>query len=247
MKLTVLGYYGGYPANHVGTSSYLLSSGGYQLLLDCGSGALLSLEERLDPLQLDAVILSHYHHDHTADVGVLQYNWQLGKSAKKEPVLPIYGPTSDPLNFAALTWPEATRGVGYTADSKLDLGPFQVTFLTTHHPVPAYAMRFVEKKTHQTFVFTSDTAYFEALIDFARGANLLMTDTNFFADHVGQAWHMTSTQSGELAKRAQVDRLLLTHLPQNGNLDQLVTEAQTAAGTIPVIRAEKYLEVNLSE
>ena len=73
MKLTVLGYLGGYPANGIGTSSYLLESSGFHLLIDCGSGALLSLEDVLDPLKLNGLILTHYHHDHTADVGVLQY------------------------------------------------------------------------------------------------------------------------------------------------------------------------------
>lgn len=38
MKLTVLGYYGGYPYDGVGTSSYLITAGDYHLLLDCGSG-----------------------------------------------------------------------------------------------------------------------------------------------------------------------------------------------------------------
>ncbi|GAJ25934.1 metal-dependent hydrolase [Liquorilactobacillus sucicola DSM 21376 = JCM 15457] len=77
MKITILGFFGGYPYDGKATSSYLLQSDGYNLLLDCGSGALLNLEKELDPLQLNAVLLSHYHQDHIADIGVLQYYWQL--------------------------------------------------------------------------------------------------------------------------------------------------------------------------
>ncbi|MEG0781710.1 MBL fold metallo-hydrolase, partial [Carnobacterium sp.] len=73
MKLTILGYWGGYPINNEGTSSYLVESEGYHLLIDAGSASLISLENHLDPLELDAVILSHYHHDHVADIGVLQF------------------------------------------------------------------------------------------------------------------------------------------------------------------------------
>lgn len=77
MKLTVLGCLGAYPYKNQGTTGYLLQSDGFNLLIDAGSATLIKLQEHLDPLDLDAVILSHYHHDHIADLGVLQYYWQL--------------------------------------------------------------------------------------------------------------------------------------------------------------------------
>ncbi|WP_288528956.1 MBL fold metallo-hydrolase [uncultured Secundilactobacillus sp.] len=237
MKLTVLGFYGGYPANSVGTSSYILSSGEFHLLLDCGSGALLKLETHMDPLALDAVLLSHYHHDHTADLGVLQYYWQLHEARPNMAVLPIYGPTSDPLNFGSLTWPHASEGHGYSDAQPVNIGPFSVTFMLTHHPVPAYAMRITEKSSGKVLVFTADTAYFEGLVDFAKGADTLLTDTNFFNDKTGTKWHMTSGESGHLAMATGATQLILTHLPQTGDLNQLVAEAQAAAPACRVERA----------
>jgi len=235
MQLTVLGCYGGYPFNGVGTSSYLVTSGDYHLLLDCGSGALTALQRYLDPLQLDAVLLTHYHHDHTADVGVLQYLWQLAPGAKKEAELPIYGHEADAANFAGLTWPGATEGRAYQPTATLQLGPFTITFGETHHPVPAYAPRITETATGRSLAFTADTAAFSGLTSWATGADVLLADTNFYADHQGTAWHLTSTQAGQLAKDAAVGQLLLTHLPQTGDLSQLQREAQDAAGTtIPV-------------
>lgn len=231
MQLRVLGCYGGYPHNGVGTSSYLLTSGDFHLLLDCGSGALLALEKVLDPLQLNAVLLTHYHHDHTADVGVLQYEWQLGSTQRSQAELPIYGHTADPLNFGALTWPHATIGRPYDPAQPIQIGPFTITFLATHHPVPAYAPRITETATGTTLAFTADTAAFSGLTTWATCADVLLADTNFFADHQGTAWHLTSTQAGKLAQQAGVSRLLLTHLPQVGDLQQLRAEAQSAAGT----------------
>lgn len=246
MKLTVLGYYGGYPYNGVGTSSYLVTAGDYHLLLDCGSGALNALEEILDPLQLDSVLLTHYHHDHTADVGVLQYYWQLRPGERKTPILPIYGHTADPLNFGALTWGGATEGRAYDPAVINQIGPFDISFLPTKHPVPAYAVRIVERATDQQLVFSADTAYLPELATFATGAQLLMTDTNFDADKTGKMWHMTSAQSGKIAKQAHVQKLLLTHLPQDISFDRLQQEAQTAAGPdIPVMVAQKFLQLNL--
>lgn len=247
MKLTVLGYYGGYPYDGVGTSSYLITAGDYHLLLDCGSGALNALEEVLDPLQLDSVLLSHYHHDHTADVGVLQYYWQLRQGKRHVPVLPIYGHTADPLNFGALTWAGATEGRAYDPSTVNEIGPFDVSFLPTKHPVPAYAVKLVERATGQTLVFSADTAYLPDLASFAQGAQLLMTDTNFDAQKTGKIWHMTSAQSGEIAKQAQVNRLLLTHLPQDVPFEQLRQEAQAAAGSaVKVVVAQKFLQLDLA-
>ncbi|ETY73898.1 hypothetical protein LFAB_10020 [Lactiplantibacillus fabifermentans T30PCM01] len=246
MKLTVLGYYGGYPYDGVGTSSYLVSAGNYQLLLDCGSGALNALEEILDPLQLDAVLLTHYHHDHTADVGVLQYYWQLRQGDRKTPILPIYGHTEDPLNFGALTWAGATEGRAYDPSAVNQIGPFDVTFMKTKHPVPAFAVKIVERATGQQLTFSADTAYVPDLAKFATGSQLLMTDTNFGADKTGKMWHMTSSQSGEIAKAAHVKTLLLTHLPQDVAFDQLQHEAQVTAGDgVKVVVAQKYLQLKL--
>lgn len=231
MELTVLGCYGGYPYNGIGTSSYLITSGEYHLLLDCGSGALMALQRYLNPLQLDAVLLTHYHHDHIADVGVLQYLWQLAPGAKKEPVLPIYGHAGDQAHFAGLTWPQATHGIAYDPHRALTLGPLTVTFGATKHPVEAYAPVITETATHKKLAFTADTTTFDGLTSWAQGADTLLADTNFYADHQGTAWHLTSTQAGQLAQDAGVRRLLLTHLPQTGSLAQLQAEAQAAAGT----------------
>lgn len=230
MKLTILGYYGGYPDHGVGTSAYLVQSGDYNLLMDAGSGALLSLEKVLDPSLLDAVLLTHYHHDHVADFGVLQYYYQLHSGPKKHLPLPVYGHTKDPLNFAALTFGDFTKGQGYDGASTLTLGPLKLTFLETEHPVPAFAVRIEEITTGKVLVNTSDTRAFAGLAPFATGADLLLADTNFLADKPAPRWHLTAPQAGQLAADAQVKHLVLTHLPQELSLATLKAQAQATAG-----------------
>ena len=73
MKITVIGFWGGYPAKNEASSGYLLEYGDYRILLDCGSGVLSELQNHMRPEELHAVVLSHYHPDHIADVGVLQH------------------------------------------------------------------------------------------------------------------------------------------------------------------------------
>ena len=245
MELTILGFYGGYPAHEVGTSAYLVQSDGFNLLLDCGSGAMLSLEQKLDPLKLDAVVLSHYHQDHIADVGVLQYDWQINRAQVAEP-LPIYGPAIDKRSLDKLTWTDATIGIGYKNGEVLEIGPFTFEFLETIHPVPTYAMRITERLTGKVFVFTADTAYDEKLNKISQNADLLMTDTNFFDDKLGKKWHMTATESGQFARINNANSLLLTHLPAVGSHELLNKQASLAAGDkITILLAKKYLKVIL--
>jgi ribonuclease BN (tRNA processing enzyme) len=245
MKLTVLGCLGAYPYNGEGTTGYLLESEGYHLLLDAGSTTLIQLEKILDPLALDAVILSHYHHDHIADLGVLQYYWQLFPTQDDRKILPIYGHGEDTFHFNDLTMAGITEGHDYLQTKQLELGPFSVTFMKTIHPVTCYAMRFVENSTGKVFVFTGDSGYLESFVDFAKDADLFLADTYLFAGNERHKAHFTSQESGEIAAAANVKKLVLTHLPQHGNLNQLKQEAEMAANGIPVELAavQKIFEI----
>ncbi|MBP2098619.1 MBL fold metallo-hydrolase [Enterococcus rivorum] len=246
MKVTILGCLGAYPYKNQGTSSYLIESDGFQLLLDAGSTTLVNLEEHIDPLTLDAVILSHYHHDHIADLGVLQYYRQLYPVMEPTPILPIYGHTDDEVHFDALSMNGVSEGIPYFEAEALKLGPFIVTFMKTIHPVPCYAMRFVEEKTGKVFVFTGDSGYLESFVDFAKEADVFLADTYLFEGNEKHHAHFTSKEAGEIAKAAGVKRLILTHLPQHGSLELLKEQAEKAAGNqVSVILAEKNLKIQL--
>ena len=235
MKITTLGCLGAYPYQGEGTTSFLLQSGEFNLLLDAGSGSLLQLQKVLDPLALDAVILSHYHHDHIADLGVLQYYWQLYPKTNDRKLLPIYGHNEDSVHFDSLSLPNVSQGYNYLADESLEMGPFSITFMKTIHPVVCYAMRIVEKSTGKVFVFTGDSGYLEGFIEFTKEADLFLADTYLFAGNERHFAHFTSQEAGELARLAGAKQLVLTHLPQFGDLQQLQEEAQLAAGEDVVV------------
>ncbi|GAB3060403.1 MBL fold metallo-hydrolase [Virgibacillus ainsalahensis] len=225
MKLTVIGCWGGYPAPGGATSAYLLEKKDFSLLIDAGSGALSKLQYYKSVSDLDAVILSHYHHDHIADIGVLQYARLVQfyvTGSKKE--LPIYGHMEDREGFDALTH-QYTKGVPYQPEKPLNIGPFSITFLKTNHPVPCYGMRITDGES--VIVYTADTGYKEEWLPFSEGADLLITDCNFYAGQDGsKAGHMTSIEGAAIAENANVGELMLSHLPQYGNNKQLVQEAK---------------------
>lgn len=245
MKIQVLGYYGGYPYAGHGTSSYLISEGDFHLLLDCGSGALMALEKVFDPLKLDAVIISHYHADHQADIGVLQYYYQLKTGDKKKSPLPIYGHKKDFEHFKALTFGQITQGIAYDPTKKLNLGPLVISFCQTIHPVVAYAMRIESQIDGKVLSYTADTRYFSDLTNFIKNSDLLIADTNFSADKVGELWHMTSTQSAKLGLEGHVKSLLLSHLPQEVDHQQILKEAQSKAPQLSILLAQQNLELTV--
>jgi ribonuclease BN (tRNA processing enzyme) len=247
MKVRVIGFYGGYPTSDGGTTSYLLESDNYHLLLDVGSGSLIELQKHFDPLALDAVLLTHYHPDHIADLGVLQHVRLLktDKNGKKAPVLPVYGHDEDEQAFKKTTMEDVTKGISYNHEESVDIGPFTVTYMKTKHPVPTYAFRIVERSTGKVLVFTADSGYLEEFIPFSKEADLLITDTNLFKGQEGHPAHMTSKECGEIAEKAGVKKLMLSHLPQVGDYDQLKKEAEAEVTKTEVLLAEKELVLDI--
>lgn len=244
MKLTTLGCWGAYPYQGGGTTSYLVTSeDGFRLLMDCGSRAVTELEKEISPLDLDAVIISHYHPDHVADLGVLRHYFQLYPKHLWNPkILPIYGHAEDSYEFSKLTLEGVSQGKAYHVDDVEKIGPFDITFIKTVHPVPCYAFRIVERSTGQTLVFTGDTGYFSELSAFAKDADLFLADVYLYAGNENHPAHLTTKEAGEIAKKAGVKRLVLTHVPpvppkninSQNHLQLLKEETKRYASEIPV-------------
>lgn len=226
MKWTVIGYWGGYPGVKEATSGYLLEHEGFRLLVDCGSGVLAQLQAFVAVKDLDAVIVSHYHHDHVADIGPLQFA-RLVESYTYEmlPELPIYGHTLDPQGFSRLSHENFTKGYAYSVAEGLNIGPFSIAFMETKHPVPCFAMRLTAGG--HSIVYTADSSYLPEFVHFAQGADLLVSECNFYSDQDGaKAGHMNSHDAAKIAREAGVGELLLTHLPHFGDHQNLVKQAR---------------------
>lgn len=233
MKLTALGVWGGFPYQDAGTTSYLLTSNsGFNLMIDAGSRAVTELEHEVSPLYIDAVIVSHYHQDHIADLGVLRQYRQLWPKTDPDwdsAILKIYGHNEDRHEFQKLTLDGVSEGIAYDVNGVQKIGPFDITFTKTVHPITCYAMRITERKTGQTLVFTGDTGWFNGLVDFSKDADMLLADVYFFSDKLNMPNHLSSVEAGRIAREANVKKLVLTHLPQFGDLAQLRQEAADEA------------------
>lgn len=244
MKVIPVGIWGGYPKANGATSSFLIEHDGFHCLVDCGSGVLASVQNYVPLEKLDAVVISHYHADHVADIGSLQYskliNYYLGKPS---PVLPIYGHDRDAENFAKLSYKEQTVGIAIQQTDIVQIGPFEVTFCETVHPVYCLAMKFTVDG--RSITLTADTEWTDKLVEFARGTDLLISEANLYEEHLGKApGHMAGSEAGKLAKLAGAKKLVLTHLPLHGDLTEILDAAKNVfAGASELAVVGKAYEV----
>lgn len=77
-------------AKRVGQSTFVIA-GEHLFIVDCGAGSTLNLELMKVPIETaDAILLTHFHSDHIADLGeLLLKSWTYG--ARTEPML-VMGP-----------------------------------------------------------------------------------------------------------------------------------------------------------
>ena len=217
---------------------------GFHLLIDCGSGVLSKLQTIIEPEKLHGLIISHYHADHIADIGVLQHARLIQSFlGKKVDNFPIYAHNLNQQEFSKLTYKEITKGISYDPEELIIVGPFSVRFLKTNHPVACFAMRI--EADGRSLVYSADTSYKEEFVSFSKDADLLLCECSLYGDQNGSdAGHMTSLDGGKLASKANVRQLVLTHLPHYGRLEQLKEEASTLFQG-PIVLAQSGLNINL--
>lgn len=240
MKVTCIGAAGGYPLDGQGTSSYLVSSTDrtYHLLVDAGSGSALAIEQYIEVNDIDAVWLSHDHPDHSADIGIFQHLFFLKKPASSKGQIPVY------LNQNSVLWPimmkdPSTEARPYQIDESLELGPFKATFIQTTHPIECAALRLEEVETGKLLVYTADSGWQDSLVDFAKGADLLIADTNFPNERGRNPIHMTAEEVAHLGELAKVQALVVSHIPPQADGELIMQQVKDAAPeNMTVIKAQ---------
>lgn len=236
MRLLVIGCSGSLPGPHSPASCYVLEAEQdgrmWRILLDLGNGALGPLQKYVDPLVIDAVLLSHLHADHCLDMAgyyVLRKYHPDGAS----PRIPVFGPSDTAGRLArAYDLPEdpgMTEEFDFAAfpDEEWRIGPFTITAHPVDHPVEAYALRV--QADGRVLAYSGDCAPCPGLEAAAAGADLLLGEAAFCDEHDNPASvHLTGTDIGATAARAGAGRLVLTHIPPWYDPQVALTEATAA-------------------
>jgi len=243
VRLTVLGKSPAWEDAGGACSGYLVEEGDYTLLIDCGNGVLGKLRERISYRDLDQILISHIHADHFLDLVPLGYALTLGGpkgtgpgSARERLPLALPPGGSEALRTLVAIWgsdkliDSAYEPSDYDVDGRLELGPLPVRL----HEVPHYALTHAVELIAPSggrLVYGADCRPSERLERAAEGAELLIAEATLrnAADEPGpfeRRGHMSAAEAAELAERAGVGRLVLTHFSDQLDPERALAEAE---------------------
>lgn len=168
MKLTILGKYGPYPKAGACCSGYLVESNGSKIVMDMGAGTLSRLLSLVDIREVDAIILTHLHYDHTSDLLPLRY---LLEEISHD--IKIYAHTDDSEWCKILLNHKNFLLTNIDEDSVIDVGGNKISFFLMNHSVANYAIKI---RADKTLAYTGDTMYTDKIYDLMKGADVLLAD-----------------------------------------------------------------------
>jgi ribonuclease BN (tRNA processing enzyme) len=214
MRITILGGCGAWPTPDQACSGYLVECDGYRLLLDPGYATLPRLLAHTTARSIDAVLVSHGHPDHCADLNPLLRARALADDPP--PPLDVHALPGSLDAVLALDPPGMLAGAyalrEFAAGTSFEVGPFRVDSRPLPHFVPNAGLRL--HADGRVLTYTGDTGPSPDVVALARGADLLLAEATYVAE-VPQhsARYLTSARrAGRQAAEAGAGQLVLTHL-----------------------------------
>jgi len=201
-------------------TSILLESDSASVLIDCPGNAWGKLLKMgLDPLELDAIFITHGHVDHVYGLPSLLEMMRL--SGRKQPLsiyvgkdffelveklLDLFEIKNHPDSFSV----ELVK-VSYET-SHFAIKDLTVETFLVNHTVRNLALKFCDER--KSVVYSSDTAFHAALAEFARDCDALIHEATMsvrLGDTLREG-HSTPSDAARIAEMAGVKLLFLVHV-----------------------------------
>mgnify|MGYP001064071711 CR=1 FL=1 len=239
LKVTVCGSSGGYPAAGRACSGYLLESGGGSLMLDIGAAALPNMLRYIDADRLDGLALTHMHYDHYSDI----YGLCTARRFWESELPPVrllapggaWGTIASPLSESSREAFSRCLDISTPREGEpVELEGFDVAAAPASHVVEA--LSFKVSAEGRSVCYSGDTEVCDALLELARGVDLLICEATFTSEVAQKApGHMYASEAGRVAREAGVGALLLTHLWPTLDAERALEEAASEfAGPVDV-------------
>jgi ribonuclease BN (tRNA processing enzyme) len=192
------------------------------VLIDCGASSLIALKRAgVDPSEIGWVLVSHLHVDHCGGVPFLILDGQFNRRARP---LVVAGPPGlqDRIEAAMeVGFPGSTQVtrrfitdfVEFPEPLTTQIGPALVTPFVVDHAsgAPSYALRV--EYGGKVIAYSGDTAWTEALVEVARGADLFICEAYFFDKDI--KYHLNYQTIREHRQRFDCRKMILTHMSQD--------------------------------
>ena len=251
MDLTILGSCGTWPGPGRATSGYLVRHAGHALWVDAGMGTFAELQRHVALAEVDAILVTHEHLDHIADLFAVAYAIAYGGLAPEGFAVHLppgvlarlegaFGAGTRERFHAAFDVRTVTAGVR-------DIGPFAVEAVPMPHAgLAAFGYRIAAGGA--MLAYTGDTGPGDgAVARLGAGADVLLAEAAFLETDPVPALdlHLTAAQAGEGAAAAGASRLVLTHIRPDRDPAVSVREAgRRYDGPIGVAEEGTTMEVH---
>ena len=232
------------------SSGYLLGSGRSTLLIESGSGTIQGIARAgCDFREIDAIVYSHLHVDHTSDLAPFLFASRLPESPRRKELVILGPPGTGSLldGFRALyePWldPETydLRLVEVRGGS-VPLLDWTVTCLPAEHTEGALVYRF-EHESGKKIAYSGDTDYCANLVDIARGADVAVMECSY-PDGMKVRGHLTPSLAGRAAAEAACRKLVLTHFYPPCEDEDIIARAGKVYGGA-ILRAEDNMKIEV--
>ncbi|HQI53785.1 MAG TPA: MBL fold metallo-hydrolase [Methanothrix soehngenii] len=230
MKTTLLGTGVGIPQPDRSQSALLIREDDISLLIDCGAGTLLRLSQAdVMPQDLQAVLLTHLHPDHSADLLLLANACYL----QGEDMPPVFGPVGTERFVKAMQaiypYLAPLRIVvrELVAEEGTAVEAIEITTAEAVHSVAALCYRI---DSSASLVCSGDTEPTMNVAELAEGADLLIHECSF-PEGISVTNH--STPLGIVPAAQVVKHVVLTHFYPDcrGLEDAMARQLEDASGT----------------
>lgn len=255
IAVTILGSGTCVPSLKRSSCSVLLEVGVSKLLFDSGPGTIRRLlETGITIFEISHIFYSHFHPDHSAEFIPILFSTKYPDDHQRNAPLTVTAGRGFVNFYTRLKdvyghWIELAPGllnIMELDNRKQDahrFKDFSIESAPVVHNEESIAYR-VTSSDGKSVVYSGDTDFSESLISLASHANLLVCECAF-PDEFRVKGHLTPSLAGEIAARAKVDQLVLTHFyPECDRTDIEKQCRKTYNG--PLILAEDLmrLEVN---
>jgi len=238
LRVQILGSGGPELSNRASSGYIVWIDGKSKLLVDCGGGTFLRFTQSGAKFEdLDAIVLTHNHIDHTADLNAFM---KAGFFTQRSKPLPIYGASGNqafpPTDIFIHRLLGKNGAYAYMSDmltpqsSSFQIIPhvlpkklktilmdgYRIHSIGVHHGiVPALAFRI--DVGDKSIVFTGDTNNKDASLEqFSHNADILIADFAILeaADEIAKNLHMQPSAIASLATASNTRHLILSHIMQ---------------------------------
>lgn len=254
LSLTILGSGTCVPSLRRSSCSVLIRTDENILLFDSGAGTMRRLlEAGVEIYDVSFLFYSHFHPDHTGELASFLFSNKYPDGSRRKIPLTLAAGKGfieffENLKLVYGHWIELDTNLlniielDNTNRDARRFNDFKVETLPVEHSPESIAYR-ITGSGGASVVYSGDTDFSDNLVVLSKHADVLICESAL-PDELKVKGHLTPSQAGEIASRANVRKLVLTHFyPECDQVDVKKECRKTYSG--PLILAEDLMEIEI--